>query len=66
MTHVKMNRIDWEDWMQFRDAQKEIVLAAGSVAHIGVTIRYIDIGTPSEGLCCSCTAFRPGDTCIMR
>lgn len=34
----------WSNWEDFRSSQKEIVLRAGTVAHIDVTIRYIDAG----------------------
>lgn len=40
---------DLNDWETFRAAQKEITLAARTAAHIAVTIRYIDIGTDSNG-----------------
>ena len=34
------------DWHAFRDAQREIVLPAGSVNHLDVTIRYAEAGPP--------------------
>lgn len=37
--------IDWSDWQTFREAQKELILAAGRVTHTPVRIRYIDAGT---------------------
>ncbi len=40
---------DLSDWKAFRAAQKEMTLAAGTAAHIEVTVRYIDIGTDSNG-----------------
>ncbi|MEO1590721.1 MAG: alpha/beta fold hydrolase [Cyanobacteria bacterium J06632_22] len=39
----------WQDWKQFKAAQKTIILPAGAVAHIPVTIRYIDAGTAERG-----------------
>jgi len=39
----------WSTWEEFRSAQQEIVLRAGTVAHIAVTIRYIDIGEAQRG-----------------
>jgi pimeloyl-ACP methyl ester carboxylesterase len=39
----------WSTWQKFRAAQKEIVLPAGQVAHIPVTIRYIDVGEAQQG-----------------
>ena len=39
----------WNTWEEFRSAQREIVLPAGSVAHIAVTIRYIDVGEAQRG-----------------
>jgi len=40
----------WHNWQAFRDAQKEIVLPAGTVAHIPVRIRYIDEGPAQRGV----------------
>ena len=39
----------WNMWEEFRSAQQEIVLPAGTVAHIAVTIRYIDVGDAQRG-----------------
>jgi pimeloyl-ACP methyl ester carboxylesterase len=36
-----------QSWQAFRTSQKEVVLPAGTAAHIPVSIRYIDIGPPS-------------------
>ena len=36
-------------WQGFKSAQQEIVLRAGTVVHIDVTIRYIDFGEPQRG-----------------
>jgi len=37
------------NWQTFRDAQHQIILPAGHVAHIPVTIRYIDAGVAKLG-----------------
>ncbi len=39
----------WQDWQTFREAQKEVILPAGTAAHIPVTIRYIDEGEAQQG-----------------
>jgi len=39
----------WRDWKQFKASQKEMVLPAGTAAHIPVTIRYIDEGEEQQG-----------------
>jgi len=39
----------WSTWEEFRSAQQEVVLSAGTVAHISVTIRYIDVGEDRRG-----------------
>lgn len=39
----------WKDWQQFKASQKEVILPAGTVAHIPVTIRYIDEGQARQG-----------------
>lgn len=39
----------WSTWREFRAAQQELVLPAGTAAHIPVTIRYIDIGEAQLG-----------------
>jgi pimeloyl-ACP methyl ester carboxylesterase len=36
-------------WQEFRAAQQELVLPAGTVAHIPVTIRYVDSGDAKLG-----------------
>lgn len=43
------NQTTWNTWQDFRAAQQEIVLAAGTAAHIPVTIRYIDCGAAKLG-----------------
>ncbi len=40
---------DWSTWEKFRDAQQEILLPAGQVAHIPVSVRYIDVGEARQG-----------------
>ncbi len=35
---------DWSTWEKFKDAQQEILLPAGQVAHIPVSVRYVDVG----------------------
>lgn len=40
---------NWNIWQEFRTAQHEIQLPAGAVAHIPVTIRYIDQGEAQLG-----------------
>ena len=39
----------WDTWETFKDAQKEVVLPVGTVAHIPVSLRYIDEGEPRNG-----------------
>ncbi|TDJ63702.1 MAG: alpha/beta hydrolase [Proteobacteria bacterium] len=39
----------WNTWQEFKASQKEIELAAGSVVHIPVTIRYLDAGEARLG-----------------
>jgi pimeloyl-ACP methyl ester carboxylesterase len=46
---MQLNWHDWSNWQEFRAAQQELVLPAGTVAHIPVTIRYIDIGRAQLG-----------------
>lgn len=36
-------------WQAFRDAQQEVILPAGSVNHLAVSIRFIDAGTGEHG-----------------
>ena len=40
---------NWNRWEDFRDVQQQIVLPEGTVAHIEVTIRYIDVGEDQNG-----------------
>ena len=40
---------DWSTWEKFRDAQQEILLPAGQVAHIPVSVRYVDVGEARQG-----------------
>ncbi|MGD1928319.1 MAG: alpha/beta fold hydrolase [Leptolyngbyaceae cyanobacterium] len=40
---------DWRTWQEFKAAQQEMVLPAGTVAHIPLTIRYIDLGEAQQG-----------------
>jgi haloalkane dehalogenase len=46
---MNSNVKDWHNWEAFRDAQQEIILPAGKVAHIPVAIRYIDVGADIHG-----------------
>lgn len=46
---MKPNIANWPTWQAFRNAQKEIILPAGKVAHVPVAIRYIDAGTAKRG-----------------
>ena len=39
----------WNNWQAFRALQKEVVFSPGTVAHISVTIRYIDTGSAEKG-----------------
>lgn len=39
----------WATWEEFKAAQTEVQLPAGAVAHIPVTIRYVDVGEPLKG-----------------
>ncbi|MGB3615486.1 MAG: alpha/beta fold hydrolase, partial [Elainellaceae cyanobacterium] len=39
----------WKTWQDFKAAQQEITLPAGTAAHIPVTIRYIDSGEAQQG-----------------
>lgn len=41
--------MNWRNWQEFKQSQKEIELPAGSVAHIPVSIRYIDAGEAKRG-----------------
>ena len=40
---------DWRNWQDFRAAQQEMVLPADTVAHIPLTIRYVDRGAAQRG-----------------
>lgn len=40
---------DWSAWEDFKSAQREIELPAGAVAHLPVTIRYVDCGQDLNG-----------------
>ena len=40
---------DWSTWEKFRDAQQEMLLPAGQVAHIPVSVRYVDVGEARQG-----------------
>jgi pimeloyl-ACP methyl ester carboxylesterase len=46
---MKSDWSDWSNWQNFRSAQQELVLPAGTVAHIPVTVRYIDGGEAQLG-----------------
>lgn len=39
----------WATWQEFKSAQHERTLPAGAVAHIPVTIRYVDCGQALKG-----------------
>lgn len=39
----------WKTWQEFKASQVQVELAAGSVAHIPVTIRYVDCGEAQQG-----------------
>lgn len=40
---------DWNTWEKFRAAQQEVLLPAGQVAHIPVSVRYVDVGEAQRG-----------------
>ncbi len=46
---MEANQNTWNNWQEFKAAQQELVLPAGTVAHIPVTIRYIDQGKAQLG-----------------
>lgn len=46
---MQTNQVIWDTWQQFKAAQQELVLPAGTVAHVPVTIRYIDKGEAQLG-----------------
>ena len=39
----------WESWQDYRRSQRSVVLPAGAVAHIPVTIRCVDVGEAVRG-----------------
>ncbi|MEM0982115.1 MAG: alpha/beta fold hydrolase, partial [Cyanobacteria bacterium P01_H01_bin.58] len=39
----------WNTWQAFKAAQQEIELPSGAVAHIPVTVRYVDVGAAQLG-----------------
>ena len=39
----------WNTWQEFKSSQKQIELAAGSVVHVPVRIRYLDLGAAERG-----------------
>ncbi|MGB3291586.1 MAG: alpha/beta fold hydrolase [Phormidesmis sp.] len=39
----------WKTWEAFKSSQQEVVLPAGKVAHIALTVRCIDTGTGDKG-----------------
>jgi haloalkane dehalogenase len=47
-TFPKMEKI-LSNWQAFRAAQQEVTLPAGQVAHIPISIRYIDAGVAKRG-----------------
>ncbi len=49
MDLVKCDQSYSDNWTAFRASQKEIILPAGTVAHIDINIRYIDLGLASRG-----------------
>lgn len=40
---------EWSNWEDFRSQQRELWLPAGSVAHISLKVRYLDIGEAHRG-----------------
>ncbi|MGF1493865.1 MAG: alpha/beta fold hydrolase [Microcoleaceae cyanobacterium] len=47
---MKLHCSGWDTWEEFRSAQQEVILPAGTAAHIPVRIRYIDVGEPQCGI----------------
>ncbi|MEO0356140.1 MAG: alpha/beta hydrolase [Cyanobacteria bacterium P01_A01_bin.3] len=43
------NTNTWDTWNAFKAAQQEVVLPAGTVAHIPLSLRYIDVGEAHRG-----------------
>ena len=39
----------WENWQAYKQTQQSIVLAAQTVVHIPVTVRYVDVGEARRG-----------------
>lgn len=39
----------FNDWQAFRRAQREILLRAGTVAHLDLSLRYLDVGSDERG-----------------
>ncbi|PZD70693.1 Haloalkane dehalogenase 2 [Acaryochloris thomasi RCC1774] len=39
----------WKTWLEYKKAQQEIELPAHTVAHIPVSIRYVDVGEAQKG-----------------
>lgn len=46
---MQIDEAGWATWQDFRSDQRELVLPAGTAAHIPVTIRYIDQGEAQLG-----------------
>ncbi|MEA5448228.1 alpha/beta fold hydrolase [Leptolyngbya sp. CCNP1308] len=46
---MQLNGAGWRTWQDFKADQQELVLPAGTAAHIPVTIRYIDRGEARLG-----------------
>lgn len=46
---MQLNGAGWTTWQDFKADQQELVLPTGTVAHIPVTIRYIDRGDARLG-----------------
>ena len=41
--------MQWKNWQEFKIAQRHLVLHAGRVNHLGMTVSYIDVGTATKG-----------------
>lgn len=41
--------MQWNTGDEYRQAQKSVVLPAGTAAHVSVSVRYIDVGTDKNG-----------------
>ncbi len=46
---MQLDGAGWQTWQDFKADQQELVLPAGTAAHIPVTIRYIDRGEARRG-----------------